>query len=115
MLVPAHIEKRLLDLEGALDNAHIALLQAEDDYQRAKADFEIGMARSRMSYVPGSGRATVQQRDDQALLVNEEPYRQLLMAEAVAKGARANITRLRAQVDIVRSLGAGLRASMDVS
>lgn len=114
MLVPAHIEKRLLDLEKQLDEAHEALLAAEDEFQRCKADHEIGMARGRLELASQPGKSTVSERDDKALVLNEDSYRRLLTSEAMIRGCRANVSRLRTQVDINRSLGTGLRAAMDL-
>ena len=114
MLTPAVIEDRLLALENALDDAHRDLVSAEDEYQRCKADYELGMARTRLEMVGTGIKMTVSERDDRALLANEEPYRALLTTEAWVKGSRANVSRLRSRVDIARSLGTGLRAAMDL-
>lgn len=114
MLMPAQVEKRLRELEQALDEAHADLVAAEDEFQQSKADHEIGMARARLELARQPGKSTVQERDDQALLLNESNYRRLLTSEAWVKGSRANVSRLRTQVDITRSLGTGLRAAMDL-
>ena len=51
---------------------------------------------------------------DKALLECENEWRELQVAEALVKAARANTNRVRTQVDIARSIGTSVRASLEV-
>jgi hypothetical protein len=51
---------------------------------------------------------------DKALLEVEQEWFNLQTAEALVKAARGNANRVRTQVDIARSIGTSVRASMEV-
>lgn len=113
-VTPIELEVRLVKLDHALDDAFTELDEAEYEYGDTKAKFEIGMAGSRIALTEVGSKMTVQEKEDRALLANKDAYFTLGVTEARVKAARANINKLRTQVDIVRSMGASLRASMDL-
>ena len=112
MITPQKIEDRLVALSKEVDEAHQFLEQAEHAYHKAKTDYEVAMAGSRLSLA--NEKLRVQDVQDIALRDNSHLYRKLNEAEAVAKAARANSTRIRTQVDIARSIGTSVRASLEI-
>ena len=118
IFTPAKIEKRLYDLSKEIDDSHSELIEVESHYHSYKAHYEIAMAKSRMSYSmkssPTGKNYTVQQVEALALIDNEELHLRVAMAEAQVKGARANAGRVKTQVEIARSMGTSVRASMEV-
>lgn len=113
-MMPHQIEESLVRLDKALDEAQEALEGAESEYQSAKSSFELAMAHTRLELLDRGGKKTVQERDDMALVANEYAYRSMMEAEAWVKAARANVSRLRTKVDIIRSMSANLRSAMDL-
>ena len=117
VVTPAQIEKRLYDLSKEIDESHSELVEIESHYNSWKAQYEIALARSRMIYStkssPGGKNYTVSEREDMALLENEELHLQLATAEAQVKAARANAARIKTQVEIARSIGTSVRSSME--
>ena len=118
VVTPAQIEARLYALSKEIDESHAELVDAEAAYNRIKGDYEIAMARSRMTYASKTSATgknyTVQERDDLALLDNEKLHTQIGFAEAAVKAARANATRIKTQVEIARSIGTSVRTSMEI-
>ncbi len=112
MVTPQAIENRLATLSKEVDDAHDFLANAEQLYHRAKTNYEIAIATARLSY--GTEKMRVQDVNDHALLSCRDEFRQLNEAEAVVKAARANATRIRTQVDIARSIGTSVRASLEI-
>ena len=112
MVTPQSIENRLVVLSKEVDEAHKFLEQAETNYHQAKTSYEIEMAHSRMKL--STEKMRVQDVQDYALLACKDFYSALNMAEAVVKSARANATRIRTQVDIARSVGTSVRASLEI-
>lgn len=119
IVTPAQIEARLKALSKEIDEVHVQLVDAERDYNTVKANFEIAMAKSRMTYAskssPSGKNYTVQERDDLALLDNSELHLQLAIDEAKVKAARANANRIKTQVEIARSIGTSVRTSLDLA
>jgi len=119
VVTPVQVEARLKDLSKLIDEAHNDLVDAEAVYHRHKADYEIAMAKSRMLYAmksaPSGKNYTVGEREDMALLENEEMHQTVAGDEAIVKANRANVARLRVQVDIARSIGTSVRTGMDAS
>jgi hypothetical protein len=111
---PINIEVRLLKLDKALDDAFSELDEAEYEFHEVKTRFEIGMAGARIALGSQEVKMTVQEKEDRALVANSEQALALAITEARVKAARANANKLRTQVDIVRSMGASMRASMDL-
>ena len=119
IVTPAQIEKRLYDLSKDIDEAQQDLSDDEITYHTVKTMFEIGMAKSRMEYAtksaPNGKNYTVQEREDLALLDNQPGFTQLNLMEARVKASRANVNRIKTQVEIARSIGTSVRTSMDLT
>lgn len=118
IVTPAQIEARLYALSKEIDSAHDELVACEADYHRKRAEYEVSMARSRMNYAskssPTGKNYTVQERDDLALLENENLHFDVNILEARVKAARNNASRIRVQVDLTRSMSASVRTSMEL-
>ena len=119
VVTPAQIEARLYALSKEIDDCHAELVEAEASYNRIKSNYEIAMAKSRMTYASKTSATgknyTVQERDDLALLDNEGLHMQIGFAEASVKAARANASRIKIQVEIARSIGTSVRTSLDLA
>ena len=115
---PADVERQLVHLSKEIDEVHLLLIDVEKEYSVLKAQYEIALARSRMTYAtkssPTGKNYTVTEREDMALLENEEVHIQMALMEASIKSTRGNMNRLKTQVDIARSVGSSVRASMEV-
>ena len=112
-ITPEQIEKRLVELVKQVDEAQEQLSIAEREYYVAKTEFEIASAKSRL-VLSSQGVKTIQEREDRALVINEELAMRVAIAEAKVKAARGNSQRVREQVDIARSIGTSVRAAMDL-
>jgi outer membrane murein-binding lipoprotein Lpp len=118
IVTPQQIEARLYALSKEIDAAHEELNKTESEYHLKKAEYEVSMARSRMTYAskssPTGKNYTIQERDDLALLDNENLHFDVNIIEAKVKAARNNAARIRVQVDLTRSMSASVRTSMDL-
>jgi len=112
VVTPQAIENRLAVLSKEVDEAHRFLEEAEHNYHAKKTAFEVNMAHARMKLV--NEKMRVQDVQDTALIFCREQYEALNAAEATVKAARANATRIRTQVDIARSIGTSVRASIEM-
>ena len=119
IVTPAQIEARLYALSKEIDDGYEELAKAEADYNQSKSQYEICMAKSRMTYAskssPTGKNYTVQERDDLALIDNEQLHMHIGITEAIVKAARANASRIKTQVEIARSIGTSVRTSMDLT
>lgn len=119
VVTPAQVEARLYSLSKDLDAIQEELEGQEATYYMTKAHYEVGLAKSRMTYAsksaPSGKNYTVQEREDLALLENQDLHFQLATVEALVKSARANASRIKTQVDITRSIGTSVRLSMELS
>jgi hypothetical protein len=61
----------------------------------------------------GGYKVTVAEVEDEALLRCQDELLALNGAEAVVKAMRANMVRVRTQIDIARSLGTSVRAAFE--
>ena len=117
-LTPAQIENRLNELSQEIDDAQAKLEEAEQVYNTTKAAYELSMAKARINLAakssPTGRNYTVAEREDLALAQNELEHLAVASAEATVKIARANVARIRTQVDIARSIGTSIRTSMDL-
>lgn len=118
MVSPVSIENRLVTLSKEVDESHKDLINDESNFYSIKSQYEVSMAKSRLRYAaissPTGKNYTVTEREDLALVENEELHFELGKAEAMVKASRANAARIRTQVDIARSLGTSVRASLDL-
>lgn len=113
-VTPVQIENRLKNLSIEIEDAHKDLVASETNYHTAKSAFEIAMARSRMAVAHPDHKLTSTQREDMALLENAELHMNLSIAEAQVKASRANVNRIRTQVDIARSISVSVRSSLEL-
>jgi hypothetical protein len=114
MITPQTVENRLGELSKEIDTAHEDLVKAEKYYHTSKAVFEIAIARSRIKIGMSNMKLKVGDVADRALLECELEWTDIQAAEALVKAARGNAQRVRTQVDIARSIGTSVRASMDI-
>jgi hypothetical protein len=114
MITPEKVETRLYELSKEIDVAHEELVAAEKQYHKAKAVFEIAIARSRINIGLNNLKLRVGDVADKALIECEKEWQDIQYAEALVKAARGNAQRVRTQVDIARSIGTSVRASMDI-
>lgn len=112
---PAQVENRLYELSKEIEEAHLFLDESDAEYTNAKMDYEIATAKSMLRPANPELKLTVIQRQHQALLENEAAYRALEIGEQKVRSAKANVARLRIQVDIARSISASIRNEMSVS
>ena len=119
VVTPLQVEARLKDLSKLIDEAHDQLVEAEQFYHVRKAEYEVAMAKIRLELSskssPTGKNYTVGEREDMALIQNKHIHITVAEAEAVVKANRANVARLRVQVDIARSIGTSVRTGMDAS
>ena len=117
-ILPMHVDRRLITLSKELDTATTWLMDAEEGFMAAKTAHDLAAATSRMRIkqrmIENGEKPTVQEVEDRALIAIKEELTQLNACEGVVKAARANSARLRVQIDIARSVGASVRAAMDI-
>jgi len=113
-ITPERVENRLYELSKEIDEAHDELSKAELKYHQTKTAFELAIARARIEVGTNFQKMRVQDVADTALIQCAEEYNAWQVCEALVKAARANAQRVRTQVDIARSIGTSVRASMDV-
>lgn len=114
ILTPQKIERRLYELSKQIDGVSQELIEAETEYFERKNTYEIEMAKSRIKYAHADMKMTIAMREDQATVDNEILATALTLAEIRVRAARANAKRVETQVEITRSLGTSVRASMEV-
>ena len=118
-VTPAEVERKMIQLSGQLDICQQDLERAEKNYADLKAQHEIGLAKSRINLASKKNEAgkalTATEKDDFALIENEDTHLLLASAEALVKASRANASRLKTQVDLARSIGSSVRSSMEIA
>lgn len=119
VVTPQQIENRLYQLSKEVDTAHGDLVECEAKYHLAVAQYEIGLAKARLDLAgrssPTGRNYTVGEREDLALIANQEQHLVIAVEEAKVKAARANVQRLQTQVKIAQSMSASVRASMEIA
>lgn len=113
IVTPASVEKRLLDLSKEIDDAQKFLNESEHEYFTSKSECEIGLAKSRLSMKNDGVKITVSEREDMATIACQDLIRAVSVAEAKVRAARGNASRIKTQIDIARSVGTSVRASME--
>ena len=113
-ITPERVEARLYELSKEIDAAHDELVAAETKYHNTKARFEVAIARARLHIGLNNQKLRVGDVADRALVECENEWFDLQQAEALVKAARGNAARVRTQVDIARSIGTSVRASLDI-
>jgi hypothetical protein len=116
---PASIERRMMYLSKAMDEAVVYLNEAEKDYKMLKAQYELAAAEARYrvkeKYATQGLKATVQDCADEALMSTKNEYLALALSETTANAAKENRRRLEMQIEIARSVSASVRSSMAVA
>jgi hypothetical protein len=59
-------------------------------------------------------KMTATMREDQALIENEALHLRLAISEASVKASRANVNRIKTQVDITRSISSSIKATLEL-
>lgn len=118
IVTPGQVERRLRQLSDELDDSHKDLVEAENNYATVKAEYEIALAKARISLAskstPSGKNYTVQEREDMALVENQDLHREMGAADAIVRASRANAVRVKTQIDLARSLGTSVRAGFDL-
>lgn len=118
IITPAAVEQRLFKLSLEIDKAQVELDKAEEQYVMTKAKYEISVAKARIALasVVGSNNKLLSatEKEDKALIANEDIHLLIASAEILVKAARANVARIKTQVDITRSIGSSVRSSMEL-
>ena len=116
---PMAIERRLKQLGVELDEANQQLADAELNYMTSKATYEVHSAAERMNIKRRASEAglkvTIAEVEDEAILACQDDMANYYTSEAIVRAARSNISRVKTQVDIARSIGTSVRVSMDLS
>ena len=119
VVTPAEVEAKLISQSRELQEAHDKLEAAEISYGQSKPEWDLQSAKTRLAVrarANESGRKmTVQEIDDEALIRCELEYIAFCSADAMVRVARANVSRIKVQIDITRSVGTAVRAAMDIS
>ena len=119
IVTPQQVERRLLDLGSQMDEAHKMLIEAEANDAAAQAAWRVNSAKARMEIrakAATEGRKmTVTEIDDEALLMCEKEVTAQITCESLLRAARSNVSRVKTQVDIARSIGTSVRVSMDLA
>lgn len=116
IVTPMQVERNMHLLYDEIDGIPAQIKEAEEAYALAKVAYEIAEASAWMNAVaPGGGKLTVGERERIATLATEPQLRALLLADATRKAAQANATKVRVQADLIRSMGASMRSSMEMA
>lgn len=113
IVTPASVEKRLLDLSKEIDEAQQFLDKAERDYFTGKTECELALAKARLKNRVEGIKLTVRDKEDIATVECQSELQRLAIAEATVRAARGNASRIKTQIDIARSIGTSVRASLD--
>lgn len=118
VVTPQQVEARLYELSKELDDVQKYSEQVEKSYFETKAAYEIALAKTRLKYAsvsaPSGKNYTLQEREDLALIENEELHFQMASIDATVRSVRGNISRISKQVDIARSIGTSVRTSLEL-
>ena len=118
-ITPMQVEARLISLSKEIDTVQIELNEAEKQYFTIKGQYEIALAKARRTLAgakSGEGKSlTATEKEDMALIANEDLHLQMLSAEILVRACRGNAARIKTQVDITRSIGSSVRSSMELS
>jgi TRAP-type uncharacterized transport system substrate-binding protein len=114
VITPQDAERKLIQLSREVDSAFYFLKTAEMDYATKKSNYEVSSARARIYLGQGQQKLTVSEKADIVLSETADEYLTLAVSEATVKSARANARRVETQVDIARSVGTSVRASLEI-
>ena len=118
-VTPNDVQKRFVFISRQITAVQEETVTAEKAYFKAKGDYEIAMAHSRIFYGEqkrDDGKSyTETQKEDYALRDNEDLYRAHLTTEAAVRVVRAHAAALREQVKTTQSTSASIKSEIDIS
>lgn len=109
-LAPTQVERRLAELDHVLSLGVMELAERHKKYVVLKTEVEIETARAYMKF-NGAAHA----KKYAAILATEHLRRELAVAEAAYHYAKSKLEIVRDQVSCVQSIGASMRASMQMA
>ncbi len=104
-LTPSQVAARLAELSRKLDAAQRDLARDDEAAVRSRCRHEVAFARAFLT-----GEGSVDARKHQAVIDTQTAKLDTEIADAKVRNGRTLITVLRTQVEVGRSLGAGLRS-----
>lgn len=113
-VTPEQVEKRLLELSKEVDEAHEKLREADSTLVEKEYMFKKSMAEARVRLSHSDQKMRVQEIDDRALIMNEQHYLEYLTAQHIVRASKSNSERVQTQVTIAQSVGASVRASLNI-
>lgn len=111
ILTPTDVETELLTLLTRLDEGQRFLAEKDTAASLASMEYDLAFARALVRAQASSAEG----RKAEALLSCEALYRDKVTAEAVVRTTKERMRVLFASVEVVRSLGASVRASVSAS
>lgn len=119
ILTPMQVEQRMIDLSRQLDAAQPALDEASLACDKAKIAWDVNSAKVRIAIrakaADAGRRITKDEVDDEAMVRCQDEYMAMIYSDGVKRAAMGNVKRIATQIDIARSLGTSVRASVAVS
>jgi hypothetical protein len=119
VITPQHVEQRLINLSKELDAASVELDTCEVRFAAAKTAWEVNSAKTRIAirgrHIDAGRKFTVSDVDDEAMVRCQDEQQALNHAEALVRSARGNVSRIKTQIDITRSVGTSVRAAMELA
>jgi hypothetical protein len=114
-LTPVRVEQQLRLLNRQLDESQVDCAKDEKAYTDAKYAYEIRAATLMEELRFSPERRTVADKEAFVTLEARKELHALYDADSAIKITRSQIQKLRTQADIVRSLGASVKASMETA
>lgn len=109
VVTPLDVEQALLRLLETIDRAVAAVEESEHESSTASLEFDVAFARAMVR----SQASSAEKRKAEAVLACEDLLRAKVRTEAVRTAKKERMKALLEQVDIVRSIGASVRASYE--
>lgn len=107
------IEVKLHDYSLELDEAHAFLASAETFYHTTKAELEISTARAYLE-IDHDRKIPVAEKESMVKVACADKLYEHAVANAKVAAARKNFERVKVQIDITRSQGSLIKASMEL-
>ena len=105
----------IIALNDAVDDAYVWLDSCEQKYALSKLDYELVIANTQASLIDGPRKLTVPEKDAVVKIECGDKAKVHAVEAAVVQSAQRNIQRLRLKSDLVRTLAASVRTSMELS
>jgi hypothetical protein len=107
VLTPVDVEQELLTLLNRLDEGQRFLAEKDAEATERSMTYDLAFARALIR----ASASSAEGRKAEALLACEDLYRNQVLAESVVRTTRERMKVLYTSVEVVRSLGASVRAS----